>query len=240
MTQADFDANGGWPANSDDPGNPSSFCKASFSGNAFNSRYNLQPGECVTVQIGDLLFDNGASTNCPGPLECDTAYVFRAFGHANSSLNRSDWTPDLFASTLECEHDTGNCTLTQGYWKTHGPSTCVTGNNTNQWPVTSLTLGTVNYTDVELCSILHQPPGGGPGENGLISLAHQLIAAKLNIANGADGSSIAATIASADALIGSRVVPPVGSGSLTPAQTSSLTTALDNFNNGVTGPGHCD
>ncbi|HEY3037527.1 MAG TPA: hypothetical protein VGJ66_02265 [Pyrinomonadaceae bacterium] len=236
MTQADYDANGGWPVNSDDPSNPDSFCKASFSGNAFNSRYDLLPGECVTVRIGDLLFDNGASTDCPGPLVCDTAYVFRAFGHANSSLNRSDWSANVSGSTLPCGGgNQGGCTFTQGYWKTHGPSTCFTGNNTDQWPVTSLTLGTVNYTDVELCSILQTPSGG----NGLIALAHQLIAAKLNIANGADSSAIAGTIASADALIGGLVVPPVGSGYLSPSSTSSLTTALDNYNTGGTGPGHC-
>ncbi|HXU65209.1 MAG TPA: hypothetical protein VN962_26095, partial [Polyangia bacterium] len=80
----------------------------------------------------------------------------------------------------------GHCTFTQGYWKTHGPIPA--GNNSNEWPVTSLTLGNVNYTDLQLQSIFDTPAGG----NGLISLSHQLIAAKLNIANGADGSSVAA------------------------------------------------
>jgi hypothetical protein len=126
------------------------------------------------------------------------------------------------------------CTFTQGYWKTHGPS--ATGNNSNEWDVTSLTLGTVNYTAAQLQSIFDTAPKG----NGLIALAHQLIAAKLNIANGADGSSIAATIAAADALIGGLVVPPVGSGTLTSAQVAALVTALTNFNEGTTGPGHCD
>jgi hypothetical protein len=125
------------------------------------------------------------------------------------------------------------CTFTQGYWKTHGPA--AKGNNTNVWPVSSLTLGTVTYTASQLQSILDAPVKG----NGLISLAHQLIAAKLNIANGASGSSIASTITAADALIGSLVVPPVGGGSLDPAVTAALTDALDAFNSGLTGPGHC-
>ena len=241
MTKADYDLYG-WPANSDDPNNPASFCKASFSGNAFNSRYNLAPGECVTVRIGDLLFDNGASTLCPGPLVCNTQYVFRAFGHATSTLNRSDFTPTVGATTLPCGGgDTGGCTLTQGYWKTHNDVVC-TSDPTSPlcvaWPgspFTTLTLGNVPYDESQLLSIFNTPSGG----NGLIALAHQLIAAKLNIANGADGTDAAASIASADALIGNLVVPPVGSGSLTPAQTSSLTTALNNFNTGLTGPGHC-
>jgi hypothetical protein len=98
-----------------------------------------------------------------------------------------------------------------------------------------MTLGTVQYTDAQICSILNQPAGG----NGLLTLAHQLIAAKLNIAAGADGSSVAADIAAADALIGGLVIPPVGSGSLSPAAVSTLVTSLTNFNQGVTGPGHC-
>jgi hypothetical protein len=75
--------------------------------------------------------------------------------------------------------------------------------------------------------------------NGLISLAHQLIAAKLNVARGADGSTIASAIAAADALIGSLVVPPAGGGSLAPGTTSALVQTLDNYNSGLTGPGAC-
>jgi len=70
-------------------------------------------------------------------------------------------------------------------------------------------------------------------------LAHQLIAAKLNIAAGADGSAVSGAIAAADALIGDLVVPPVGTDTLQPADTGALTTTLANFNEGATGPGHC-
>lgn len=105
----------------------------------------------------------------------------------------------------------------------------------NEWPVAGLTLGNVAYTDLQLQAIFDTPAAG----NGLIALAHQLIAAKLNIANGANGSSIAAAIAAADALIGNLVVPPVGGGSLSNASTSALRNALADFNEGTTGPGHC-
>jgi hypothetical protein len=231
MTADDYAANGNMWYASDDP----RLCKASFSGNANGSRYNLDANECVTVNIGELLFDNGASTNCGDALECGTDYVFRVFAHATSTFLRSDFTTNLTCYTLGCGREEG-CTLTQGYWKTHGPEGCVTGNNTNDWPVTSLTLGTVYYTDLQLCSILNTPAGG----NGLIALAHQLIATKFNVANGADDTDVAASIAAADALIGSLVVPPVGSGSLAPSATSALVTALANYNEGATGPGHCD
>ena len=219
---------------SDDP----LLCKASFSGNANHSRYNLGPSECVTVNFGDFLVDEGASTNCPGVLTCGTDYVFHAFAHANSTLNRSDFTGNLTCSTLPCGH-VGGCTLTIGYWAQHNPTVCPISPDSPlciQWPVSSLTLGTVTYDISQLVSIFNTPAAG----NGLIALAHQLIAAKLNIANGADGTAVAQAIADADTLIGSLVVPPVGSGSLAPKNTSTLTDTLARYNEGATGPGHCE
>ena len=214
-----------------------SYCAASFSGVPGNSRYNLAPNSCITVQIGDNLFDDvGASSSCAGAsLACGTQYVFRAFAHATNGVNRSDFSSTLTCETLPCNPG-GGCTFTQGFWKTHGPLGCVTGNNTNVWPVTSLALGNTTYDDTQLCAIFNTPGGG----NGLISLAHQLIAAKLNVVNGANGADIADVINSADALIGGLVVPPIGSGSLSSGATSTLVTTLTSFNEGLIGPGHCD
>jgi hypothetical protein len=232
MTLADFTANGGWFL-SEDP----RLCKGSFSGNANLSRYNLSPNACVTVNVGEFLFDNGASTNCLDALACGTSYVYHAFAHANSSLQRSDFTADQTCTTLDCSNPQG-CTLTQGYWKTHNDLVCAVNPGSPlcvAWPVTSLSLGSVSYDQTQLLSIFGTPAMG----NGLIALAHQLIAAKLNIANGADGSAVAGAIVSADALIGGLIVPPVGSGSLAPSATSALITTLTSFNEGAIGPGHC-
>jgi hypothetical protein len=127
-----------------------------------------------------------------------------------------------------CMGDTppgSGCTLTQGYWKNHPKA----------WPVLTLTLGTVKYSQDQLLSIFQASVGG----NGLIALAHQLIAAKLNLAAGASSAALGSAIADADALIGGLVVPPVGGGSLPTSQTSTLTDKLDSFNSGQIGPGHC-
>lgn len=221
-------AGGIWPS-----GETADVCAAGFSGNANLSRYNLAAGECVSVNVGEFLFDNGASTNCPDGLLCGTNYIFRAFGHATSTLQRSDFTSNHMCTTLACEQQ-ATCTYSQGYWKTHGP--IPTGNNLNEWNVTSLLLGTVPYSNAQLQAIFETPAAG----NGLIALAHQLIAAKLNLSNGADGTDALAAIAAADALIGGRVVPPVGAGYLAPASTSALITALSDYNEGATGPGHCE
>jgi hypothetical protein len=110
------------------------------------------------------------------------------------------------------------CVFSQGYWKNHPEA----------WPVTELQLGNTTYTQDQLLAILHQPPRG----NGILILAHQEIAAKLNIANGADGSCIAQTLADADALIGDLVVPPIGDGYLRPQDASPLADVLDQYNEG--------
>src|SRR5262249_22140345 len=118
------------------------------------------------------------------------------------------------------------CIFTQGYWKNHPEA----------WPVSSLKLGIVVYTKAQLLLIFNTPAAG----NGLISLAHQLIAAKLNILNGAIPTSmITGAISTADALIGSKIVPPLGSGFISPAISSHLTDDLEEFNSMENNPALC-
>ena len=109
------------------------------------------------------------------------------------------------------------CVLGQGYWKTH-----------QQWPVNELRLGNRVYNRQELQSILEN----AVRTNGLINLTHQEIAAKLNIANGADGGCIAQTLAEVDAIIGDLVVPPVGDGFLNPHDVEAYARTLALYNHG--------
>jgi hypothetical protein len=111
----------------------------------------------------------------------------------------------------------------------------VTGNNVNEWPVQELTLGTRLYSADELCSIFQLPASG----NGLVALAHQLIAAKLNFENGADHDDIDDEVAYADSLIDGLVIPPVGTGFLEPRVTGATTDALTDYNEGGTSVPHC-
>ena len=224
MTLEDYNING-WYA-SDDP----RLCKASFSGNAYNSSYNLlAPFQSVTVKIGGYLFDDpGASANECGfkDLNCGLTYVFRVFAHATSTLQRSDFSENYEFKPLACAPPPSpGCTQTRDYWQ----------ENVDKWPVKSLKIGNVIYNDTELLAILkYRAP-----TNGIVSLSRHLIAVKLNIANGADPSTIQATIDAADALIGDLVVPPIGSAFLPTSSTRPITDALELFNEGFTGPGHC-
>jgi hypothetical protein len=75
----------------------------------------------------------------------------------------------------------------QGFWKTHEDA----------WPVSSLTIGGNVYTKAQLLQVLTTPPKG----DAVLILAHQLIAAKLNIANGSNPAPVATVIADADSLL---------------------------------------
>ena len=132
------------------------------------------------------------------------------------NVRNADFIDDV---SVISESPTAPCVRGQGYWKNHP----------DQWPVIQLLLGNNAYDKDQLLSILHQPVRG----NGLVLLAHQLIAAKLNSANGADASCIEQTLADADALIGDLLVPPVGDGYLRPGDVSAVADILDNYNEGA-------
>jgi hypothetical protein len=182
MTLADFIANGNeWP---DDP---ASVCQASFPN-------NLAPIQTIEMVIGDdRLFDSlGVRSGCAGdPLLCDTAYVFRCRVNETQSCDASQRSDTITCATLPCNPGR-NCTYTQGYWKNHSAV----------WPLQSLMLGAVSYSESQLLQILNRPAQG----NGLVILAHQLIAAKLNMADGADPIAVQETVIDADNMIGGLIV----------------------------------
>lgn len=224
MKQSDFLANGSqWYAAPNAVQNQASFegvPTLNTWGGALTT-FVLGADQTARIEIGDLYAETGVTATNRGELAVDTDYVFAVRLNGNASSDPSELSANAPTSTRGDQ----NCTFTIGFWKNH-PSL---------WPVGSLTLGTVNYNQAQLLQILNQPVQG----NGLISLAHQLIATKLNIANGASDADIAATVAAADAQIDGLVIPPIGAGFIHPSQTSSNTQALDDYNNGITGPGHC-
>ena len=62
-------------------------------------------------------------------------------------------------------------------------------------------LGRQTYTKAELLTILKTRIGSGPKADASLILADQLIAAKLNIANGSDPAPVSSTITHADSLL---------------------------------------
>jgi len=113
------------------------------------------------------------------------------------------------------------CVYSLGYWKNHP----------DVWTVDSLILGNKIYTQAELLGLLSEPTRGDAS----LILARQLIAARLNVANGAGSSTIAATIAAADIWLANYAgrLPYDVSPSLPEGQQAvALANTLEQYNDG--------
>ncbi len=125
------------------------------------------------------------------------------------------------------------CTLTPGYWKTHskyGPAP-----DDSTWSLLGednpfFLSGQTNY------QVLWTSPSGG---NAYYILAHAYLAAKLNILNGASTtSSVDPAISYAESFFNSYT--PASPLSRAVRNTAiAQAEVLDNYNNGLIGPGHC-
>jgi hypothetical protein len=132
--------------------------------------------------------------------------------------------------------DGKGCTYTLGYWKTHSdqgpapydPAWKNLGLDEEATPF--FTSGASWYQTFQT------PPRG----NAFYILAHQYMAAELNVLNGASSTSdVDAALSGAKALFSGLAA---GSTTLTSeqrAQAVAWAGTLDDYNNGVTGPGHC-
>jgi hypothetical protein len=231
MTQAQYDANGGaWPDETD----PRVKTAMYFGFPSLNTvdgttTFMLGPDALADIEIGDIFDETGVMSQTRDELSQGTLFVFRVKANGDGDptggmglasgaglVPSSDYSTTQYAST-KAPPASADCVFTQGYWKNHPTA----------WPVGSVKLGNVIYTKAQLLLIFTTPAAG----NGLISLAHQLTAAKLNIASGAVAPAVTlAAVAAADAMIGNLVIPPIGSGYLSPSTTSNLNDTLESFN----------
>jgi hypothetical protein len=131
------------------------------------------------------------------------------------------------------------CTLTQGYWKTHsaaGPAPFDDG-----WlEIGALGAGETFFTSgMTWLEIFNTPPSGG---NAYLQLAHQYMAAKLNILNGASSTTaVDAAIAGAEAYFAGKAAGVITeSNAAQKAILKGWASTLASYNEGAIGPGHCD
>jgi hypothetical protein len=243
-------------------GNPS---LSTFGGTTTD--YRLAPASAARVAIGELLDETGVSTNNRVELGMGTAYVFTAFAVAGGASSQSLPAPPIVRITrgdADCTRPVGWWRENPDKWPFDAfgltPSSArppVAASRARPAAVagSTLPLGTQSYSRSDVTQILNRASGIGepdlstpdPGMslaatagNGLIALAHQLIAARCNQYSGATvPAPILATMADADALIGSLVVPPVGDGYLDPAVIAPDWQILSDYNHGLTGPNAC-
>jgi len=128
------------------------------------------------------------------------------------------------------------CTLTLGYWKTHskaGPAPY-----DDAWKNLATTEEQTFFfkSNATWLSTFNTPPAG----NAYYNLAHQYMAAQLNILNGAATTpEVVAAIAGAEALFNAQGIGDVTLTRVERSAALSYASTLDKYNNGLIGPGHC-
>lgn len=143
------------------------------------------------------------------------------------------------------------CTLTQGYWKNHSSQSRERNRRdrqqeqerTSAWPENPYFDEDTIFMDngfegIPGCpdrgtylDVLRTPPRGDV----YVILAHQYIAAKLNLFGGVDDPDAWALIGEAFQILSDCTVDSSES-----ARAHDLAEALTGFNEGAWGPGHCD
>jgi hypothetical protein len=196
----------------------------------------LMPG--VTYKICEKITEAGWYQTWPINSICPAGY---AEGGYQISV-----VPGLVSSGKDFgNNNQPGCTLTQGYWKTHGDP-----DNQKKYDDTWDKIGPLGSaedffdTGVTWMEVLEQPPAGG---NAYFILAHQYIAAHLNVikdVDPADPSLIMGDFAWAELLLDTYDGNPKTMDEIETdgvrADFIYLAEKLDDFNNGIIGPGHCE
>lgn len=165
------------------------------------------------------------ATECGENVVANTATTTTNDGHI------LDGALHTVAVTVNC---VAGCTLTQGYWKTHssyGPA-----RYDETWALVGTGADTAFYrSGKSYYGVLWTPPAG----SAYYVLAHQFIAATLNVLAEADAGVVAQDLATAQAFFASTA-PTTALSKTQQASLKALAGRLDAYNNGATGPGHCD
>jgi hypothetical protein len=177
------------------------------------------------ITVNPSNFDFSGSVTNPWPAGAFTTnFSFTISGTAtlHTSSGTGNTVPISATGSLVCAV-ANQCPLTQGFWKNHPAA----------WPVTSLTLGSVSYNQAQLITILKTPVAGDAS----INLAHQLIAAMLNVANLSNPAPISATITDANGDLDGGIIPQgIAPSSTLGADMVGDASTLDSYNSGTLTP----
>ena len=155
--------------------------------------------------------------------------------HDNTATIRETGQSDDARVTVTCKPPPApGCSLTQGYWKTHSKYDGV-----KKYDATWALIGedtTFFLSGKTWYKVITTSSAGG---NAYYILAHQYIAARLNLAGGASSTSaVNAALAGATAFYNTYTPTSVLSASVR-AQAIAYADTLADYNEGRIGPGHC-
>lgn len=200
---------------------------------------DLLPGDYVlhfALPLGYAFspMDQGSNDSLDSDVDPATGYT-QCFT-VEGGMDQMSWDAGMYTAT-------GGCTYSKGYWKNHagfGPQADVVT------PLLPLWLGddggdkSMAVTDAQTAvDVLQQKTYGDPS-NGITKLYAQLLAAKLNIENGASMVDIADVVSDADAFLAMHDWMDWGNLDMTQKhKVLGWKDKLDDYNNGIIGPGYC-
>jgi hypothetical protein len=156
--------------------------------------------------------------------------------HDNTATIRETGQSDDASVTVTCTPPSSGCTLTLGYWKTHsiyGPAS----KPDSTWNLVGGPDAAFFSSGMSWLTLFNTAPKDG---NAYIILAHQYMAAKLNMLAGASSTAqVDAAMTWATSFFSTYTPTSTLSTSVRDEAIANAGT-LDAYNNGVIGPGHCD
>jgi len=223
--------------------------RTSGSGAFDDNGLHLEPGQCVVVAEDNSPQGFGSVFRVHEVAAANVTYVVSGqaieIGFPPTALVGPTDNQDFFINSIHGIRVTytntftppvSGCTFTQGYYKNH-ESVVVQLLSTNGGFVVGGKLvlsqdGTLALTAAQIDDNLQTAPKGG---DAFLILTHQLITAELNVKGGASTPTDVA-----NAITAARLLLNGGITAGEEDQAKALADTLDAFNNGLTGPGHCD
>ncbi len=189
-----------------------------------------------TYNFGNSLFlGEYTITNVPGDVTNVTISIYSPDPIVDGRDGDS-----FFIGGVVVDVDKVGCTLTQGYWKNH--STCKAKGPKRDDTWSDIPGGEAEETvfflsEQDYCQVFDTNPGKG---GKYYILAHQYIAAQLNLLAGANPTDVADAFNEATEFLKDHTQDTVEGNKDLEKKCVELGGILDDFNNGRIGPGHCD
>lgn len=189
----------------------------------------------IGAREGDDMFSTANPHEFSGSFSCTipagqyrvslTATYYSIYDGSTPVAVLSRLAPAEGEALLACGATSAWANRTPGYWKNHE----------EVWPVSELTLGDTTYSKACLLAFFDVPTRGDIR----VKLIHHLVAAKLNLLMGSDGSALGSTVTDADAYL-SASGTEIGCGTMRLSGSgrdrrtaNELKDVLDAFNNNL-------
>jgi len=159
--------------------------------------------------------------------------------HSPNNSNGEENGDSFFVSGIVVDVEKTGCTYTQGYWKNH--SECKKNGNGPKRDDTWDYIGEDSIffkSGLSYCDVFATQPSNKNGKYYI--LAHQYIATELNLYNSADPTDVAEYFKEATDFLEKYTPEDVRNSKDLQSTAVKLGGKLDEYNNGKTGPGHCD